>query len=180
MSTHRQDHVVLQVADAIGGLMAFWGFKRNMGRIWTLLYLAPEPLSANEIGERLSLSSGAVSMLLSDLSHWGAVKKAFVRGARRDHYEAETNIWKLVSRVFRERELRKIGEAIEVFEQALRLLETQPAAPDDRGRALMTKRIEGLLSLARTGKTLLQAVLSGESVDASPIRLVTGKRDPPE
>lgn len=29
----------LRVADAIGVLMEFWGFKRPMGRLWTLLYL---------------------------------------------------------------------------------------------------------------------------------------------
>jgi DNA-binding transcriptional regulator GbsR (MarR family) len=27
----------LEVADSVGRLMEFWGFKRPMGRIWTLL-----------------------------------------------------------------------------------------------------------------------------------------------
>jgi hypothetical protein len=27
------------VSDAVGRLMVVWGFKRNMGRVWTLLYL---------------------------------------------------------------------------------------------------------------------------------------------
>ncbi len=28
------------VTDAIGQLMEFWGFKRNMGRVWAMLYLS--------------------------------------------------------------------------------------------------------------------------------------------
>ena len=34
------------VADTIGQLVEFWGFKRIMGRLWTVLYLEPEPISA--------------------------------------------------------------------------------------------------------------------------------------
>jgi DNA-binding transcriptional regulator GbsR (MarR family) len=174
MTARTEDEVILRVADAIGGLMEFWGFKRNMGRIWTLLYLAPAPLSAADIGERLSLSSGAVSMLLAELTHWGAVKKAWVPGTRRDHYESESNIWKLVSRVFRERELHKISEAIEILDDALQVLIARVAASrDDVKRAhleLVKSRIDGLSSLARTGKKLLEAVLSGASVDASPLK----------
>ena len=97
---------VLRVADAVGALIEGWGFKRNMGRMWAVLYLEDDPLSAAELGERLGLSTGAVSMLLTELQQWGAVKKAWVVGERREHYEAETNIWKMVSRVFRERELQ--------------------------------------------------------------------------
>ncbi|WP_152629891.1 GbsR/MarR family transcriptional regulator [Haliangium ochraceum] len=167
----QQDAVILRVADAIGGLMEFWGFKRNMGRIWTLLYLAPEPFSAAEIAQRLSLSSGAVSMLLGELTHWGAVKKAWRPGSRRDHYESESNIWKLVSRVFRERELRKISETIEIFEEALQVLGSGDAgdAVAPAHLAAVQGRIEGLLTLARTGKKLLQAVLAGQAVDTSPL-----------
>ncbi|GAB4523447.1 MAG: hypothetical protein Tsb0020_41800 [Haliangiales bacterium] len=182
--------IVLRVADAIGGLMAFWGFKHNMGRIWTLLYLDPKPLAAAEISSRLSLSSGAVSMLLAELTRWGAVKKAWMPGARRDHYEAESNIWKLVSRVFRERELRRIRETIEIFEDALSVL-AEPAAAahsasaegpnaEEAHRVLIVSRLQGLLSLARIGKTLLEAMLSGESVDASPLALFTKETKTPK
>ena len=62
MTTPNKEAALSAVADAVGGLMEFWGFKRNMGRMWTVLYLAPDPLSAADLCERLSLSTGAVSM----------------------------------------------------------------------------------------------------------------------
>jgi DNA-binding transcriptional regulator GbsR (MarR family) len=168
------DEAILRVADAVGGLMEFWGFKRNMGRMWTVLYTEPKPLSAADLAERLSLSSGAVSMLLSDLTQWGVVKKAWVPGERRDYYEAEPSIWKMVSRVFRERELRQIQEAIEVFADATDSLEASAERSEndsDRERAaLALERIQGLAQLAMIGRQLLDAILSGESVDASPLQ----------
>ena len=56
-------------------------------------------------------------MLLAELSS-GARQEGLAAGERREHYEAETNIWKPVSRVFRERELRWIQTALEAFERA--------------------------------------------------------------
>src|SRR5215203_6172170 len=112
------DPAVLRVADAVGALIESWGFKRNMGRMWAVLYLDDHPLSAAELGERLGLSTGSVSMLLTEMQEWGAVKKAWVKGERREHYEAETSIWKMVSRVFRERELQWIRTASESFESS--------------------------------------------------------------
>ena len=42
-------------------------------------------------------------MLLAELGQWGVIKKAWVPGERRDFYEAETSIWKMMSRMLRER-----------------------------------------------------------------------------
>ncbi len=168
------DELVLRVVDAVGGLMEFWGFKRNLGRMWALLYLQPAPLSASDLSRRLGLSSGAVSMTLSELQTWGAVKKAWVPGERRDYYEPETSIWKMVSRVFRERELRQIHQAIEVFEEAVETFDHDADQGSDEEQArtrFAGDRIKGLLSLARIGANLLDAILSGKSIDASPIKL---------
>jgi HTH-type transcriptional regulator, glycine betaine synthesis regulator len=63
------------VSDSVGRLMEFWGFKRNMGRVWTVLYLSPEPLTAGDLRDRLQLSSGAVSMTLTELLRWGTIRK---------------------------------------------------------------------------------------------------------
>src|SRR4029077_15584654 len=122
------------------------------------------PLTAAELGERLGLSTGAVSMLLAELVQWSIVKKAWVVGERREHYEAETSIWKMVSRVFRERELRWIHTAREAFDAASEQLET-----GDARRKLIAQRITGLAQLAQVGEHLLEAILEGESVDAVPI-----------
>ena len=87
------------ISDSIGRLIEFWGFKRNMGRLWSILYLSGRPHSAPEIQEKLQLSAGAVSMTLNELVRWGVVKKVWLQGERRDHYAAEGNFWKMISRM---------------------------------------------------------------------------------
>jgi len=164
----RVDPAVLKVADAVGALMESWGFKRNMGRMWAVLYLEDHPLSAADLGERLGLSTGSVSMLLNELEQWNIVKKAWVVGERREHFEAETSIWKMISRVFRERELRWIHSARDAFGNAQKKLE--PAR--DSRRKLIADRIASLTQLARVGAHLLEAVLEGESVDALPLKTI--------
>ncbi len=39
--------------DAVGGVIEFWGFKRNQGRLWALLYLRDVALSATELQTEL-------------------------------------------------------------------------------------------------------------------------------
>ena len=70
------DGAVGMVAEAIGELMEFWNFKPSMGRVWAVLYLSTEPLSAEDICSTTGLSAGSVSMTLNELRLWGVVRKA--------------------------------------------------------------------------------------------------------
>ncbi len=156
------------VSDAIGRLIEFWGFKRNMGRLWAVLYLSERPLSAPELQSRLQLSSGGISMTLSELLRWGVVKKVWIQGERRDHYEAEDNFWKMISRVFAERERVEILDAIDMMEDALKYTQQRAKAPADTLRATHQQaRIEALLALAFIGKKLIDRLVKEAKVDAT-------------
>lgn len=147
------------VSDALGRLIEFWGFKRNMGRIWAVLYLAPEPLTARTLRERLKVSVGSVSMTLNELQRWGVVRRVFLDGERQEHFVAENNVWKMVSRVFRERELVEIVEAISAFEEALR------ETPESD--TLVRERIHSLLEISRLGRAVVEALVGAGQVDVS-------------
>jgi DNA-binding transcriptional regulator GbsR (MarR family) len=163
------DDLTLRLADRVGALMEVWGFKRTLGRMWAVLYFSPQPMTAAELGERLAISAGAVSMTLGELSKWGVIKKSWRPGERRDYYEPETAIWKMVSRVLRERELVQIQSAIEIFEAALATLKTGRGKADAL-RQHIAERVASLLNLARVGETLLSALLDGKKIDPTPIR----------
>ena len=158
------------VGDAIGRLIEFWGFKRNMGRLWSVLYLSQAPLSAPDLQERLGLSAGAVSMTLNELLRWGVVVKVRLEGERRDHFAAEGNIWKMVSRVLSERERAQIVDSIEVLGEALRHIDEKAAAGDaeQKARAAFERaRIEDLLKLSTFGQQLLDGLLAEGVVDVT-------------
>jgi DNA-binding transcriptional regulator GbsR (MarR family) len=158
-----------EVADAVGALMEFWGFKRVMGRVWALLYLRGDALSASELCDQLSISSGAASMALAELEHWAVVRRIRKPGDRREYFEAETDIWKMISRVMRERELVQIERALEVFERVREKLRTLPA-PGERPRLDdIADRLGKLLDLARVGRGLLVALVQQGRVDLGPL-----------
>lgn len=172
----------LIASDAIGRIMEFWGFKRNMGRVWTVLYLSERPLTAHDLRARLQLSSGAVSMTLKELSRWGTVRKVWIQGARRDHFTAEGDLWKMVSRVFRERELVEVGEVVDSLERALEALEQRPSSDDEPSRRrteVQRDRIRQLLDLSKLGRTLLEGLVSDARLDARALaRVLLGRERP--
>src|SRR5881394_1616455 len=104
--------------DACGRIAEFWGFTRTMGRTFGLLYLSREPLPQAEIQARLGISAGSASMTLAALGRWGVVHRIWVRGQRREHYQAETDFWKMISGVLNERERREISAAVDVVSRA--------------------------------------------------------------
>lgn len=165
----RELELLHEVADAVGALMEFWGFKRVMGRVWTLLYLRGEPLSAAELCDQLAISSGAASMTLAELEHWAVVRRSRKPGDRREYFEAETDIWKMISRVLRERELLQIERALEAFERAREQL-PRTGAPGEQGRlSQMAERVGRLADLAQVGRALLVAIVQQGKVDLGPL-----------
>jgi len=160
-------------SDAVGRLIEFWGFKRNLGRIWGLLYLHGAPLTSVQLQSRLQMSSGAVSMTVQELARWGVIKKTWMPGERRDYYEAEIEFWKMISRVFRERERVEVALAIDAMEEALDYAErkemgTKNGAERDKARHQIG-RIRHLLDLARVGLRLIDMLVDKGRVDASPL-----------
>jgi DNA-binding transcriptional regulator GbsR (MarR family) len=120
-----------------------------------------------ELGQRLQMSAGAVSMALAELLKWGAVKKSWQPGERRDFYEAETSIWKLVRRVIQERELglvRDVGDSLARAEAALQT--TAKLTPD---LEFKRQRVAQLRELSRVGASLLASLVAGKVVDPATI-----------
>lgn len=161
------------VADAIGEVIGFWNFKPSMGRVWSVLYLSATPLDAEQIELRTGLSAGMVSTTLNELLQWGVVRREPAPSERRRLFVAETDVWMLVARVFRERELRMVARSIQQLEAALNLLDAEGRGRDPRAmhhsRFLHT-RISRILELARTGHRLIDRFSRTGSANLRPLR----------
>ena len=168
----------LKAADAIGRLMEFWGFRRHMGRLWTVLYLSPEPLTTADLSDTLRLSSSAVSLSLGELVRWGAVRKTWRPGERKDFYEAENSVWKLLRRVYERRELNLIREAIDAFAEAQQRLEAARGSlgPEEQRRIdYMRKRLSRLSALSKAGERLVRLLVAGRMIN--PIELQSAEEE---
>jgi DNA-binding transcriptional regulator GbsR (MarR family) len=152
----------LLAADAIGDIIEHWGFRKVLGRVWTVLFIAAEPLPAAELGERLAMSAGSVSTSLTELQRWGVVRRVWKPGERKEFYEAETDFWKMISKVFDERE-RLLSESVRTrLERAASLLRQ---APDSAAAARSLDRINRLLAFVVVAQTALDGFIKSRRVD---------------
>ena len=166
----------LTVADAVGELMELWGFRRQLGRIWAVLFLSERPLAAPDLCDRLRISTGLLSMSRAELRGWGVVRSVDVPGDRKEHFEAETNIWSRIRRVLAERERKAIEAALATVEAALREVKGALADIDPRVKAaarFRLERLEQLAQLCRIGRNLLRVLLDSARVDIAPLKLLS-------
>ncbi|MEQ1503403.1 MAG: hypothetical protein ABMB14_14290, partial [Myxococcota bacterium] len=97
-------------------------------------------------------------------------------GDRKRHFRAETDVWGIVRRVIRERELRLVGRSVQRFSQAVALLEENLARnPDDTEAAFMLGRLRGLLGLAQIGYRLVESFAEAGMFTLDPIRGALGR-----
>jgi DNA-binding transcriptional regulator GbsR (MarR family) len=94
-----------------GDMGGQWGVNRSVAQIHALLFLSERPLTAEEIAETLGIARSNVSNSLRELVAWKLIRRAPIFGDRRDHYEAETDIWQMVTRIAQGRKEREIDPA---------------------------------------------------------------------
>lgn len=102
-----------------GEMGSSWGVNRSVAQIHALLYLSEEPISAEEIAERLVMARSNVSNSLRELLSWNLIRRVHVMGDRRDFYEAESDVFEMVRRIAQERKAREIDPAIAVLRASL-------------------------------------------------------------
>ena len=150
--------------DAVGNVIEFWGFKRNQGRVWALLYLRGEPLTAGEIERELDLSKGGVSMLLRDLERWGVVRRVRLPQDSAWRYGAETDLIRMVSHVIEEREAGFIERIRADLAEARRMAEESGNVPREH-----LARLEKMATLAEHVERALRLFVKTARLDVGGI-----------
>ncbi len=112
-----------------GALGSNWGINRTMALIHALLMTAPEPMSTDEVMQRLTVSRGNANTNLRELVAWGLVKTVLRKGERKEYFEAEKDVWKMFLIIARERRRREIDPALEVLKKCAEDTKSAPAGP---------------------------------------------------
>lgn len=98
-----------------GAIGSTWGITRTMAMIHALLLTSPAPLSTDEIMEELRISRGNANTNLRDLVGWGLIRIILRKGERKDYFEAEKDIWKMLCIIAQERKRRELIPAMGVL-----------------------------------------------------------------
>src|SRR6201984_3791096 len=117
-----------------------WGVNRSVSRIHGLLYLSETPMTAEDIADALGMARSNVSNSIKELLAWNLIRRVPIMGDRRDHFEAETDIWEVAVRIAAGRKEREIDPAI----AALRACVTD-AADDPTISPVASRRLAAVL-----------------------------------
>ena len=101
---------------AWGAFGTQWGINRTMAQIHALLLLSENPLSTDEIMEKLHISRGNVNMNVRDLITWGIVHKVLKFGERKEFFTAEKDEYRTAIQIMKERRKRELMPVMELLE----------------------------------------------------------------
>jgi len=119
---------VEQIVLRWGDLGGQWGVNRSVAQSQALLFLSEKPLTAEDIATTLGLARSNVSNSLKELLAWKLIHRVPVLGDRRDHYEAETDLWQMASRVAQGRKAREIDPMVAAINDAVAGVDAQGPA----------------------------------------------------
>ncbi len=149
--------------EGIGHLSSTLGFSKVMGQLYALLYLSEKPLSLDDMVKRLAISKGSASINIRELEEKGAVKKIWMKGSRKDFYEAETDLAKIVrGRITLSAKWRmdEIGNIIQKSEELLQnAKENSNDNEDKRKIKFYNQRLKEIKRLYKRANTLLGQLL---------------------
>ena len=138
-----------------GDMGGQWGVNRSISQIHALLYLSERPLTAEEIAEALGLARSNVSNSIKELLSWNLIRRVPVRGDRREHFEAETDVWEMFIRIAAGRKEREIDPAV----AALRLCLSEAEA-DAKIHPVARRRLKDMLDFVGAMETWYAQMLT--------------------
>jgi DNA-binding transcriptional regulator GbsR (MarR family) len=150
-----------------GTLGASWGINRSMAQIHAHLLVAQEPLCTDDLMEDLALSRGNANTNLRELVSWGLVRQVPLKGERRQYFEAENSVWKIVCIVARERKRRELEPTLALLKDITQRSKKLKGA---NGKTFH-KRIARLAEFLETGCKLIDKVVSREESQVVPALL---------
>lgn len=139
-----------------------FGLNNIMAQLYAILYLSNRPLSLDDMVERLKISKGSASINIRALEGYRVVRQVWVKGSRKDFYEAETDISKVIKdrvRAMAEKRVFEVDDMIRSTEQALGSIVAQDTA-EMEGIEIFKQRLGRLKDLYDQAKGIVELLNS--------------------
>jgi DNA-binding transcriptional regulator GbsR (MarR family) len=158
--------------EGLSQISRFWGFPKGMGAIFAVLYLSPLPLSLDEIVQQTGLTKGAISTEVRTLARMGLVHRSSKLADRKDYYEAESDFYKSIRSILKERQNSEFDNAIRSVQETLKELESGSVTGDKAEVQFVYERIKALQEFFDAIDTLTSAVIKLESLGLGNIKKI--------
>ena len=158
--------------EGLSQISRFWGFPKGMGAIFAVLYISPIPLSLDEIVQQTGLTKGAISTEVRTLARMGLVHRSSKLADRKDYYEAESDFYKSIRSILKERQNSEFDSAIRSVQETLNELESGSVSGDEAEVQFVRERIKALQEFFNAIDTLSNAVIKLESLGLGNVKKI--------
>ncbi|MDA1087049.1 MAG: hypothetical protein O2901_08550 [Verrucomicrobia bacterium] len=110
--------VVRRFIEDAGSATQSFGLGRVIGQLYAYLYFNQEPRSLDDMRTALAISKGSASMAVRQLEQWNAVQKIWVRGDRKDYYQAKDAFGKIIKAAVLDTVGKKMGDYGALLDEA--------------------------------------------------------------
>lgn len=149
----------------IGNLCNKFGLNNFIAQLYGVLYLSNRPLSLDELSQKLKASKGNISINIRILERWGAVKRAWIKGSRRDYYQAELDLRRVLGERIKTSFQKHMSEISNMLEEFSKLIESASGelTKEEKGIARIyearLKKIEELRGLGSRALSIAEKFL---------------------
>jgi len=154
-----------RLIERIGKICDDFGLNKFVAQLYTVLYLSGKPLSLDDLVERLKVSKGNISLNIRELEKWGAVRSVWVKGSRKDYYEAEPDIKKVITNKVRSSAQRRISEVSDMISDFNSIVQSANGELSEDDKAIIKvcedrlKKVEDLNKLAKSAMVVFEKFL---------------------
>jgi HTH-type transcriptional regulator, glycine betaine synthesis regulator len=139
------ESVNTSMIEGLGQLAGYFGFSKVMGQLFGALMLSPDPLSLDDLMERLAISN-----------------EVWVKDDRRKYYRAESDFWQILTNILGSRELRDVNQALRVLDgNAAHLQKSLPMMDDDERKLaeFYIQQLDQMQDFFRLAQLLLTSLI---------------------
>jgi DNA-binding transcriptional regulator GbsR (MarR family) len=149
------------LVDIFADLAELFGNPKSYGQIYGLLFASEDPLSMEEIAQRLDISQGSISQGLRQLEAFGAVVKERSNGSRQALYTAKLEMKLLISGFLKERVIPRLESTESRVEELRNSLNSQPSSLNSASARFRLDRVAKWHRSARTLLPIARKILGG-------------------
>lgn len=161
------DKKLTDVQDAFLGkinqICSRFGLNNIMAQLYAILYLSKEPLSLNDMVDQLKISKASASINIRALERYGVVRRVWVKGSRKDYYEAEADIAKVIMDRIRSMAKSRLSEVDDMIKSSYAAFDLVTCSSKEEKEAMRVfkERLDKLAKIQRKAHVFFKLFNSG-------------------
>lgn len=171
------DRTTAIFVDGIGTAAATSGVLNQLqGRVFALLYLQPEAMALEDIAAELQQSKSNISVNIRGLVDWHLVHRARLAGSRKDHYQAATDLVRVMQEIMERRFRWNMRQVVAAANETARAIDADRATANGKRAAFMRERLEALCSFFAVMDSMIGMFGPGQPFPPGPVKDALGLR----